>query len=265
MQIQPHEIHLWLACDPQIAGEGLLAHYLALLSEAERAQQARFVFERHRHQYLVTRALLRSTLSLYAPDVDGRSWQFTTNAHGKPAIAAPGNPLTLRFNLSHSEGLIVLAITRDREVGVDVEWPQRSGEMLAIAERYFSPSEVRELFALPPQQRRSRFFDLWTLKEAYIKACGQGLAIPLEEFSYSFPAAGRVGISFAARRQDQPGEWQFWQLAPNADHKVALAIKDRRPYSVTTYRSIPLVRRERVDCRIVRSSHELSRRLEPCL
>ena len=243
MIISPNEIHLWFANDEQIRDHQLLSQYSCLLNEEEKTQQKRFHFEKHRHQYLITRALVRTVLSLYLNEIAPEDWQFNKNKYGKPSIANSSLTSPLYFNISHSDKLIVMAVAIVQEIGVDVEYLMRKGKILDIAERFFAPKEVQDLLALPPENRTDRFFDLWTLGEAYIKACGAGLSIPLDHFSYSFPRPKEVVISFAPERDDHPEYWQFWQIHPNDIHKVALALKSEKmnySYSISMRTIIPL-------------------------
>ncbi len=243
MIISSREIHLWFVYDEQICDSQLLVRYHGLLDEEERSQQRRFCFEKHRHQYLITRALIRTVLSLYVNRITPEKWQFTKNDYGKPSIGNSSIPISLHFNISHTDKLVVLAVAVDQEVGVDVEYLIRPGKTVELADRFFSPSEAQQLLALPLERQNDRFFDLWTLKEAYIKACGMGLSIPLNHFSYSFPRQGEITISFEPERNDQPEYWQFWQICPNDIHKVSLALKTGKnndSYSIFMREIIPL-------------------------
>jgi len=243
MIIADQEIHLWHVYDENIRHSGLLSQYFDILSEEECIQQKRFYFEKDRHQYLITRAMVRSVLSLYETSIAPQEWTFQKNDFGKPLISNQSLIKPLNFNISHTEQLIIMAITSNRKIGVDVEYLPRLGKILDIANRFFSPAEVRQLLALPPEKQKNRFFDLWTLKEAYIKACGMGLSIPLNHFRYSFSRRGKISISFDPARQDQPESWQFWQIHPNDTHKISLAIKDeekRNRYSISMREIIPL-------------------------
>ncbi len=219
--LEHDEIHLLLVNEGAV-DEELLAQYPSLLSSEERVRRARFRFAKDSRRFLITRAAVRSALSLYVPEVSPAAWQFSRNAHGRPGIAAPvpGNPLT--FNISHTGSLIVIAIAVSGELGVDVESVGRQTKTVEVADRYFSREEVGALMALPESEQRARFFDLWTLKEAWIKALGIGLAMPLRSFSFEL-TDNRIAISFAPERNDDPTRWQFWQLRPSAEHQIALA------------------------------------------
>jgi 4'-phosphopantetheinyl transferase len=230
----PDEIHLWLTDYAAIEDDSLIAAYHALLNEAEREQQQRFRFAKDRRRYLVTRALVRSALSGYAP-VAPEEWRFTTNAWGRPEIAnVDAGDLT--FNVSHTHSLIALAVTRGRAVGVDVEnWCGRDVSP-GIAERFFAPTEAAALRAILKSRQQERFFEYWTLKESYIKARGMGLSIPLDQFSFSFRDDGSV--SFAVTLDDDPSRWRFWQFRPRPEYVMALCAEGAA--LVTISETVPL-------------------------
>ncbi len=208
-------IDIWCAFCDSIADPVLLQRYRRLLTDAERAQQARFHFESDRHRYLITRALLRTTLSRYA-DMAPEDWTFVANAYGRPAIANAG--ITgLTFNLSHSRKLVVLAVVRGCELGVDTEDTLTRAPPLEIADRFFAPEEVASLRALPERRQLQRFFQHWTLKESYIKARGRGLSLPLDQFAFHFADPDQVTLTVQPRMQDTADNWDFWQwwVAPS--------------------------------------------------
>jgi 4'-phosphopantetheinyl transferase len=173
--------------------------------------------------YGVREALARTTLSRYAP-VPPAAWTFRENAYGRPEVDVAGHQ-DLWFNLSNTRGLIACVVARDREVGVDVEDTERGTETVGVAGRFFSPFEVAALHALPEGARRGRFFDYWTLKEAYIKARGMGLAIPLDQFSFLLDEAPPVRVAFDPRLGDDAGSWQFEQFTLTARHRTAAAVR----------------------------------------
>lgn len=201
-----------------------LEAYDRLLTPDERAKTRRFRFARDRHDCLVTRALVRTTLSRYA-EVDPAAWRFEKNQYGRPHLVAGQCDRDLRFNLSHTRGLIACAVTIGREVGVDVETLSRSGETVAIADRYFSATEIRALRALPEDRQRVRFFEYWTLKESYIKARGMGLALPLDQFSFLLDAGPPIGIAFDPRLEDHADDWQFDLRRETPEHMLAVGVR----------------------------------------
>jgi 4'-phosphopantetheinyl transferase len=238
MALPPDEVHVWIVEPEQIEDPRLLESYLRLLSPEERDKQRRFHFERHRRQYLVSHALVRLTLSRYAP-VKPEAWSFVTNEYGCPRVEGEGRGL--RFNLSHTDGMAMVAVANNVDVGVDVENTDRPGETVALADRFFAPSEVAALRALEVERQRERFFEYWTLKEAYIKARGMGLSIPLEQFAFELQPGQPPRISFDPRLVDEPAGWQFAQLRPSARHQAALAVRMPRELAlkVRCQRTVP--------------------------
>jgi 4'-phosphopantetheinyl transferase len=236
------EVHLWLTTPERVIASGMLGSYDALVTPDERARQQRFHFEKDRRDGLITRALVRTTLSRYAP-VPPAAWVFGQNRHGRPQLMPGQCDRDLRFSLSHTQGLIACAVTLDREIGVDVEYMPRPRSVVEVAERYFSASEVRALRAIPPERQQERFFQYWTLKESYIKARGMGLALPLEQFSFELDAPSPIGIVFDLRLADDPRRWQFELMRPTPDHMMALGV-DRGPGATLAVRvawTVPLI------------------------
>ncbi|MCA1586150.1 MAG: 4'-phosphopantetheinyl transferase superfamily protein [Acidobacteria bacterium] len=143
-----------------------------------------------------------------------------------------GDLARLRFNLSHTHGLVACVAAVGCDVGVDVEWMDRALTN-DIAERFFSPHEAAELRRLPDAEQSRVFFDYWTLKEAYIKARGLGLAIPLDQFSFRLRPPAPPAIAFEPALDDDPARWQFAQTTPTPRHRLGLAIcADGRPRRV---------------------------------
>ncbi|WP_193222343.1 4'-phosphopantetheinyl transferase family protein [Alkalilimnicola sp. S0819] len=193
----------------------------ALLDAAERERAARFHFDHDRRAYIAAHALLRATLSaltgLGAPDL-----RFSLNVYGKPELVpAPGVP-PYRVNLSHTRGLAAVAVSLEQDVGVDVEWLGRRPPGLALADRYFAPSECAWLAARPEADRHEALLTLWTLKEAYIKAVGLGLSLPLDAFAFELEP---LTIRFSAQIEDRPERWCFQRYRPTAEHLMALALR----------------------------------------
>lgn len=244
MALPSDEVHVWIVEPEQIEEPQLLEAYLGLLSPEEREKQRRFHFERHRRQYLVSHALVRLTLSRYAP-VRPEAWSFVTNEYGCPRVEGEAEP-RLRFNLSHTDGMAMVAVAGNVDVGVDVEDSSRPGETVGLADRFFAPSEVVALRALEVERQRERFFEYWTLKEAYIKARGMGLSIPLAQFAFELRPGQHPRISFDPRLVDEPEGWQFVQLRPSARHQAALAVRTPRSLAlkVRCQRTVPLAQDE---------------------
>lgn len=233
-------IDIWLTFYDEISDERLLACMRGLLSDGERAQENRFYRPDDRKRYLVTRAAVRTVLSHYA-DVAPAEWQFTANAYGRPELApqhcacAPG----LCFNISHTRGLISLAFSRQRALGVDVEHVTARTVSLDIAGHFFAPDEVRALADVAPAHSQHRFFEYWTLKESYIKARGMGLSLPLDGFSFEFPDPGSLRMSIAPALNDLPDRWFFTQYRLAAHYLLAVcAERGTGPLPTITVRSV---------------------------
>jgi 4'-phosphopantetheinyl transferase len=217
-------VHVSLVSPGNPEAANHLHHYHALLSDDERERMARLVFARDRKRFLITRALVRTMLSRYAA-VAPAEWKFIANVHGRPEILdRPAGVPDLRFNLSHTEGLIACAVTIGREVGVDVEHVERRLTH-DVPGRFFAPREVADLRALPETDQKNVFFDYWTLKEAYIKARGFGLALPLGDFAFQLSPPAPPSITFEPALDDDPATWQFFQDSPTPKHRLGLAVR----------------------------------------
>lgn len=213
------DLHVWLI---EAVDSAARAACWNMLSASERQRADRFVFERHRRQYIFAHGLLRMALSDAAPDIAPSDWEFAADAHGRPFIAAPSRPAALHFNLSHTEGCVACVVSGHQAVGVDVEelLPRRA--KMGTAEGVFSPDEIAALQGLTPDDFTRRFFDYWTLKEAYLKACGVGLHLPLDRFSMRLGPGG-IGIHFDPEIDDDPGRWRFTQNSPSPNHRLSIA------------------------------------------
>lgn len=166
-----------------------LPHWQALLDSHETARAARFRFERDRNRYIASHGILRALLGRYL-DRAPAALRFDIGSHGKPAL---GNS-DLRFNLSHSHHLALFAISRDLTVGCDIEFHDARFLAESIPEHFFSPPEVAEFRALPASDRLAAFFAGWTRKEAYIKARGLGLSLPLDSFDVSLAPGAQPAL-----------------------------------------------------------------------
>ena len=256
LTLNSDELHLWFAFSDEIQNTELTKAYQNLMTPEEKVQQQRFRFAKHQHQYLVTRALVRTTLSRYCSNVKPGEWRFVKNDYGKPEIIASEGMPPLRFNLSHTENLIICGVVLEQEIGVDVEYMERKGTSVDIADRFFSQQEVDDLYTLVETQRLSRFFDYWTLKESYIKARGMGLSLPLEQFTFHLLEHEPLHISFDSKLRDDPNRWQFWLLQPTAHHKAAISVSrgENRRYQLTLKKVVPLMEDMPFSCSVLRQS-----------
>jgi 4'-phosphopantetheinyl transferase len=228
------EVHVTTVSEARAAGA--LSRYLALLTDEERARHARMRPDPRGDEFLVGRALLHHALARHAP----APRRFAATGHGRLELAeAPPAPVS--FNLSHAEGLVVCAVAAGAlELGIDVEKvdPRRADD--AVWEHYFATTEVAALRALPAAERCERFFTYWTLKEAYMKARGLGMALPLHDFWFLVEEGRPVRIAFSAALPDQPQRWQFAQQRLPGDHLIAVAAAPASdPVRLTVERCLP--------------------------
>jgi 4'-phosphopantetheinyl transferase len=249
-------IDLWFVFSDEISDTVLLERYSALLSEEERIKESRFHFASDRKSYRITRALLRTVLSRYST-LAPQELVFSLHEHGKPHIANEnGGAKEISFNLSHTNGAIALAVTRFTPVGIDVENVRSRQAPIDLAAHYFTISETLQLEALPLSKRSESFFELWTLKESFIKAKGKGLAIPLDHFSFSLRET-HIHPSFSEHLPEDEDQWQFWQIRPSPDHVAVVCA--RLPLgprqSLNIRKVVPLLTDESVEYPITRRSH----------
>ena len=194
---------------------------LALLNVEERQQQQRFIPPAKRHEYLVTRVLVRSVLG-EALGKAPEAVQFVLNPWGRPALAPGSSPSPLHFNISHADGLVVCLVSTKHEVGVDTELLSRAPELLALAPEVFAPEEQRALAALHGNAQAARAVTLWTLKESYIKARGMGLSLPLDGFTFRFTDS-EISLEVEPALDDDGTRWQF-QTQTLGAHRISMAI-----------------------------------------
>lgn len=196
---------------------------LATLSLQERRCAERFVFDRHRNHYIIAHGLLRVALSKFVPDVKPQDWSFVTNQYGRPFVVAPAIAQSVYFSLSHTDGCVACVVSGCEPVGVDVEEICERQSLWATAHSNFSSEEIDTLRALKPAEAIDRFFDYWTLKEAYVKARSTGINLPLNRFSIVGLSEHKIGIQFASEIADDPKRWHFMKCSPSARHRLAIA------------------------------------------
>ena len=218
------EAHVWLT--ELNLRPVLLENLKDTLSTDELARANRFHFEKDRHHFIAARGTLRLILGNYL-NIQPRNLKFTYNRRGKPKIANELDQDHVKFNLSHSHGLAVYAVTLSREVGIDIEWVRTSLSFEKIAKRFFSPSEFEMLVALPPSERVKGFFNCWTRKEAYIKAIGEGLFISLDQFDVTLNPRDEAKIVSIKGDSILAARWSLYPLIPAPGYVGALAVEGK--------------------------------------
>jgi len=216
------EVHVWrVDLCREVAH---LQSFQQVLAGDERARADRFYFEKDRQHFIVARGLLRILLGRYLNKQPHRL-QFCYGPHGKPALVRELGGDDLRFNLSHSNGLVLYAITRGRELGIDLEYLRSWVSDEQIAERFFSPREVAALRALPDHARQRAFFNCWTRKEAYIKAKGEGLTLRLDQFEVSLVPGEPAALLRTYGDPQEASRWSLRELAPGPGYVAAVAVE----------------------------------------
>jgi 4'-phosphopantetheinyl transferase len=218
------EVHVWRASLDEPASQ--IDSFLHTLAADERARAERFYFQRDRERFITAHGVLRAILGLYlnrAPEC----LAFRYGSHGKPALAWEHAGDTLRFNMSHSNGVSLYAITRGREIGVDLELIRCDLEVEQIAERFFSHLETVTLRALPTNVQKYAFFLGWTRKEAYIKARGQGLSLPLDQFDVSLIPGEPAALLSTQPDSAEALRWSLKELSLASGYAAALAVEGR--------------------------------------
>jgi 4'-phosphopantetheinyl transferase len=211
------EIHVWRFSLEQ--PQDRVDDFFGMLSPEERARAERGLLERVRRQAIVGRGFLRRTIARYL-DRDPSSLSFTFNNYGKPALPESG----LSFNLTHSDGRGLLAVTRIGELGVDLERVRPMQDLEAIARRFFAPGEVEVLVSVEESLRELAFFQCWTRKEAFIKALGEGLARPLDQFEVSLRPGEPARLVWVKDAENEPAGWRFHHLTPWPEYVGCVAI-----------------------------------------
>jgi 4'-phosphopantetheinyl transferase len=200
------------------------------LTPAERDFETNFRLPEIRCQYRLTRVMTRSVLA-QAASCDPQELQFKIGQHGKPHVCRPQfnsserHVASCAFNITHTHGVVLCAVSSSGDVGVDVERIDRQPN-LELADRYFAPLEVQQLLSLDPSQRTERFLQLWTLKEAFIKALGTGLSTPLNNFAFHFSAPSEPSVQVYEPSLGPRSRWVFRQFQINDEFLAAVGLLD---------------------------------------
>jgi len=220
VDLEPQQVDVWRIClDLPTATVKQLE---SILSADECQRAARFHFPEGSNHYIVAHGSLREILSRYL-HCEPSQLNFSTNEYGKPEL----EDYQLEFNLSHSGDFALVAVSQNCKVGVDVERHRPDLEHEKIANRFFSPNEINELMVLPPDLRTTGFFNCWSRKEAYIKAQGLGLSLPLDSFDVSL-APGEPAILRAIRpNPDEATCWTLVSLQVESGYAGAVAIEEQ--------------------------------------
>lgn len=224
--LRPNCVHVWYRSLESDLGAEELADYRELLSDDELLRAQRYRVEKPRRDFIVARATLRDLLASYLGRSPGEI-VFEYGARGKPSLRAPAGS-GIEFNVSHTDGLAAFVVTIGRDVGIDVERIHTDFDAQKLAERFFSPAERDFLRGLAAQDFYRMFFRCWTCKEAYIKACGEGLAIPLDQFDVALADGQAAAITSTRPDPAEAEKWILHRLTVKSGYAAALAVASAR-------------------------------------
>lgn len=220
--LKASDVHIWHATLEQ---PGEAVHALrTILAEDELKRAERFHFDLHRGHFVAGRGILRHLLSLYT-GIEPGQLQLEYTRNGKPFLPGMEDESGIRFNLSHSGGIAVYAFTRGREVGVDIEHQQPIDDMDRIAERNFSAKEYATLATLPEAKRLEAFYLCWTRKEAFIKAIGEGISFPLQQFDVTLVPGEPARLLSVDGSSEKAKRWSMHNLTIAEGYAAALVIE----------------------------------------
>jgi 4'-phosphopantetheinyl transferase len=222
LALDRREVHVWRGrLDLEAETLGRL---WAILSPDEQNRAKRYRFAKDRDAFVAARGMLRGILSRYL-DLSPEALRFDYSVHGKPFLPGELDGARLRFNLSHSHGLALCAVASRREVGIDVEYQRPELADESIAERFFSAREITTLRLLPSSLQRAAFFACWTRKEAYMKAVGRGLTIPLDRVEVTLAPGETVALLSTEGGPADAGRWSLRELEPGAGYAAAVVVE----------------------------------------
>lgn len=213
------QVHIWASSLDQPPES--LASLERLLSSDEQTRAQQFKFDADRNRFIAGRGLLRTILGSYLEAIPA-NLRFAYSKRGKPTLESPAQD-TLHFNVAHAKDLILIAVTRACAVGIDVEWIRPMNDAEDIAARFFSPRETAKLMALPKDQRTPAFFNLWTRKEAWLKATGDGISGMLNEVEVTFLPDEPPGVLAISGNVEAAQRWTLLDLSPSPGFAAAVA------------------------------------------
>lgn len=218
----PAEVHVWVIDSSDFAS--FRGDLLEVLQTEERQRAARFRFPSDRDRFVRSRAMLRVLLGRYLHRRPSEI-RLGYSIHGKPFLDGASTAGSLEFNLSHSGGVVLLAVTARRRVGVDVERVSSDRASEKIAARFFSPEEQAVLSRVEPDRRSAAFFACWTRKEAYVKARGEGLSLPLGSFSVSLAPGEPAALVSSSLGEYELSRWQIRDVGLGPGYRGAVAVE----------------------------------------
>jgi 4'-phosphopantetheinyl transferase len=220
-----NQAHVW-RIDLELLGSNP-NQYDGILTQDELSRSQRFYFQADRIRFASTRAVMRIILGNYL-NIEPGNLNLKFSPYGKPYLANKSTEENLTFNVSHTGNFSLLAVTRNRRIGVDIERIRNEASLEAIAKRFFTPEEANQILLLPETLRPEAFFTCWTRKEAFIKAQGEGLSIPLNQFEVTLSPDEIPQLIYSRNSGGHADMWQIYHLEPGAGYIGALAVEGKR-------------------------------------
>lgn len=220
------DITVWYALPQSLNDSSVLERFYSWLSPSELHICKSYRFKKDQHTYLIAHALLRAALSRCC-DVPPERWQFQSNEYQKPFITEPTNARHLHFNISHTDGMVAIAITRIGPIGVDVEPLSREAIENGVAQEVLSEVEYLDYMQQRDSAKHARFLQYWTLKEAYVKATGRGMTAGLKNHAFNLSDPCNPKIRFLEPGENLDADWDFWQYRLDTGHILALACQSQ--------------------------------------
>ena len=236
--LSDNDIHLWRVNPQKIQDPSLLASLTELLSPEEQEKVLRYRSKEAQHTALITRAFIRIVLATYT-NLTPKQLKFSIKKHGKPELFNFSEPL--KFNLSHNDQVIICAVSLKRAIGCDIENTHRKINATSIARRYFSQTEYQALINLPQDKQQTRFFEYWTLKEAFVKATGKGISQGLDTFSFDINHSEKTQFNDKIKLMGKDNNsWNCYLSYHISNHCVAVCVESNHACNKPQFRFFEL-------------------------
>jgi 4'-phosphopantetheinyl transferase len=220
IKLRSDEVHIWLLSLHM--EESSVENLRQILSGDELKRAGKFLFQKDRNHFIACRGLLRNILALYL-NIDPGEIKFSYNSYGKPSLY--GSTKKISFNLSNSHGMAIYGLTLNRETGIDIEHIPKDFSWEEIVKNFFSEREITDLYKTPIYMRKKAFFSCWTRKEAYIKARGKGLSIPLDSFDVSLMPGEKAELLEVRGKREEKCRWFLKEIFIDSDYVAAIAVE----------------------------------------
>ncbi len=230
--IAADEIKVWFVSPQVFSHSSSYERFHGWLSPNELETYRKFRFEKDQHTYLIAHALLRAALSRCRA-IEPSRWMFRTNAYQKPFVLEPSDTCDLHFNLSHTDGMVAVAITRAGQVGIDVETLSQDQIGIEIVQEVLSEDEYHDYLLQQPPDQHKRLLQYWTLKEAFVKATGLGITAGLKNHAFDLSGHPHPKIRFLSTSDFSSSDWRFWQYNLTTGHFLAVACQQDASREIT--------------------------------